>query len=347
MTTSSWARRAAARPEATDTTPSDADDGVGTAIAPAADLPELLATLPTIDDDDSVDAVEERLFGFAAGAASALVGRSPAERKEFRDHAFDRLAPVIAESALMRAVRGRRDSGSRSSEALVRALGNQPEGDDNAVMGFERFLLGSTPLSALRARSIFMARELDFRFRQHDGETFSVLALGAGPRCEAIDLLRDLGPDADAVQVTLVDGDRRNLDAAVETVERDNLGGSLRCLHIDPIRLTLSDKELVGRQDFIFSNGLLEYLPDPLAVGCLDYAFGRLRGGGELLFAHYHHDLGDADRLVLEWWLQWFPYFRDSKQIARLVRKTSIPGSGHLAGMSRGPNFYVVVQRPR
>lgn len=313
----------------------------------ADDLPALLRDPGLPGHSEPPEVVQARLEHFMACAGAALRGRAPEERREFRDRVGERLAVAVAESALLRAIRGRREVGTLNFDALRLTFANTAQGDEPLVVGFERFLLQSAPLSALRARRIFARRELAYRCRLHGEERpFQSLSLGAGPEPEGLEHLLERPAEAARLQVTLVDADKKALEQARARADAAGVGAALRCVAADPVRLALAGGDAQPADlDFVCSLGGFDYLPDPLVVHCVEDAFQRLRPGGEILMAFYHRDLSAADRLIMEWWLHWFPYFRSGKDIATLLRRTSIPNNGRLAGMSRGPNYYVIIQK--
>ncbi|MBI4878994.1 MAG: hypothetical protein HY812_04945 [Planctomycetes bacterium] len=158
--------------------------------------------------------------------------------------------------------------------------------------------------------------------------------------------LRSLGPEAARVEATLMDGDGGCLAAARAEAAQGGFGARLATLHVDPVRASLlGDPRGIAPQDFLFSPGLLDFLPDEVAARCLDFAFRLLGPRGALVMAHYHRDLTAVDRLVMEWWLEWFPYFRTPRDIAALLSGTAVREEGEVAGLLRGPNVYLVVER--
>ncbi len=294
-----------------------------------------------------VERIERTMRSFAREAARRLRGHTPAQRKRQRDRCLAALRPLLEPGSVLEAVRKRGEAGTRSYEALCRALGNDPAGDNPAAAGFDRFLMKTNALSALRARRTFFQRELRYRYaRAAPARPFRVLAFGAGPRSVLLTFLRSLGPAAERVQATLMDGDAGCLAAARVEAERGGFGARLTTLDVDPVRASLLGKgQDLGQQDFLFSPGLLDFLPDEVAGKVLGFAFGLLGRGGAMVMAHYHRDLTAVDRLVMEWWLEWFPYFRTPRHIGTLLASTAVREEGVAAGLLRGPNVYLVVER--
>lgn len=285
--------------------------------------------------------------GFAVAAAHDLVGRSPEEAKELRDRALERLLPLIGSSRVLEAVRQRDAAGARGFPLLLRALQNEPGGADPAAAAFDAFLLACPALSALRARRLFFRRELEYRFANVErGQQFRVLAFGSGPLCEIVDFLECLGPDAARVHATLIDGDAASLESAKRRASAGGFARSLTAHGDDPQRVALFGGSVkFGLQDFVYSPFVLDFAPDDVVERCLRYAFQQLAKGGMMVFGHYNGDLTPADRVILEWWIEWFPYFRPPQDLSKMVRKSLANRASSAVGLVRGPNVYVVVER--
>lgn len=286
------------------------------------------------------------LLGALADTAAEWTSREPQSRCELRDACVRGLEPWSANATLVR--RARHSAGSRRSFSVVEhVLENEPRGEGAAAREFDRVLLSSHALSALRARRVVFQRELVRRFRgRENGAVFRVAALNAGPAPELLDFLATLGPAARHVHVVVVDGDEASLAHVQDRAEAMRCEATLELRRIDPARAALLREPLSSRPfDFVYAPASFDYVPDDLAERCLEHAFAQLKPGGSLFLAHYHRDLTSFDRMLLEWWLGWFPYFRAPKELARVVTRTSLAKDGTGAGAVRGPNVYVFVER--
>lgn len=135
-----------------------------------------------------------------------------------------------------------------------------------------------------------------------DGEgPVRILALAAGPAIELRRFLEETGPLPRPVELILLDQDR----AAHETAHRyltrillERRGGipsvEVRCVHSSVRQLlkpqTAEDVLLVSETlaglDLIYSAGLYDYLPDPVAVRLTSLLYSRLGVGGRLLLGN-------------------------------------------------------------
>ncbi|MBL8769021.1 MAG: hypothetical protein JNL94_16740 [Planctomycetes bacterium] len=286
------------------------------------------------------------LLDALADAASEWGTREPEARLELRDACVRGLEPWSGNSTLVR--RTRDSEGSRRSFSVVEhVLENEPRGDGPAAREFDRVLLSSHALSALRARRVVFGRELLRRFRaRENGAVFRVAALNAGPAPELFDFLTAIGSAGRCVHAVIVDGDEASLRHVEDRFATMRCEATLELRRIEPARAALLREPLSSRPfDFVYAPASFDYVPDELAARCLEHAFAQLKPGGSLFLAHYHRDLTTFDRMLLEWWLGWFPYFRAPKELARVVTQTSLAKDGTGAGAVRGPNVYAFIER--
>jgi SAM-dependent methyltransferase len=281
-----------------------------------------------------------------AGVANAWATREPEARCALRDACVRGVERWSAQATLVQ--RARRGEGTRRSFSVIEhVLENEPYGEGLAAKEFDRVLLSSHALSALRARRVVFGRELVRRFRaRENGAVFRVAALNAGPAPELLEFLAGLGPEGRSVHAVVVDGDEASLNHVEQRFAEQRCEATLELRRIEPARAALLREPLSTRAfDFVYSPASFDYVPDDLAARCLEHAFAQLKPGGSLFLAHYHRDLTSFDRMLLEWWLGWFPYFRAPKELARVVTQTSLAKDGTGAGAVRGPNVYVFIER--
>ena len=244
-----------------------------------------------------------------------------------------------AASRLLRSGRGPRP-GVAALRAVMEATDEAPEASD-----LDRFLLDSGALSALRARRVFLGRELMYRWRRSDpARPFRALSLGAGSHSELLELLAFDHVQSEDVEATVVDIDAASLGEVRQRAEQLGVDGSVRTIAADPRTFAAAGPTLPD-QDVITCACQLDFMDDTDVDLVVSQAIDRLAPGGELLLAHWHDDLTAKDRLVLEGFLGWEPKFRSPRLVAHKVQQIAEERGVVLAGMLRGPNVYFVLQR--
>lgn len=279
-------------------------------------------------------------------AGRALLGDADAVRA-LRAESLEALRPVAAGSRTITAVQARGTAGARGLRVVGHLLKGDPMGETAASALFDRVLVESTPVSAMRARELFLRRELAFRFRMRDlSRPFRVLVMGAAAMPGALEAVKTACARGGASEVTLVDADESALECAAGAGSVP-AGVRVEAIAADPVGLAFAEEHELPQQDLVLIPGHLDFAPDDVSARLLEYGYGVLASGGELLAGHFHRDLTALDRVLMEWWLEWYPYYRSPKEVGALVSKSGVrERGGRAAGMVRGPNVYVVVQRP-
>jgi hypothetical protein len=170
---------------------------------------------------------------------------------------------------------------------------------------FGRFLhsLGKTRtlVRAVVAREVVM-REAVRRAAEAEGEgPARVLVLAAGPAIELRNWLEETTSLHRPVELVLLDQDReahetahRHLTRILLERHRGMLPVTVQCLHFSVRQLlkprTLEDErvasEILTNLDLIYSGGLYDYLPHPVAALLTKRIYALLRGGGRLLLGN-------------------------------------------------------------
>lgn len=182
--------------------------------------------------------------------------------------------------------------------------------------------------STVRSRRRLLAREILDAARKSCGrgeEEFRVINLGAGPAQELSDVVRNWDSPGRLV-LTLIDQDEGALEFADRSLRLAGArpGGrvEVRCRHVafgellrDPRLLA----ELVG-QDFIYSAGFFDYLPDSVASALLAGLILLLRDNGRVLVGNAL-DARDV-KWVPEFVLDWHMIYRSQEQMLGILPET-------------------------
>lgn len=304
---------------------------------------EAASSSATDDPERFQDALTAYLRAVAAQAGPC----DPALLGAMRGEVLARLRSIVAGGRTVSAVAARGDAGTRGTDVVGHIVRGVAKGTSASSTVFDRLLVSSTPASALRARELFFAREMAFRYRVRDlSRPFRVLVMGAAAIPGVVDAAGRMNARGGAVELVLVDADEAALRSAV--------GGQgppprvrIDSRAVDPVGLAFAEEEAEPLHDLVLISGHLDFAPDQIASRLLDFGFSSLSPGGELLAGHFHRDLTPLDRILMEWWLEWYPYYRSPKEVGALVSRAKVrEQGGRAAGMVRGPNVYVVIQRP-
>lgn len=149
--------------------------------------------------------------------------------------------------------------------------------------------LGVRSLLLIQTRMRRIVEILKEKAASHRGDgAMRVLNLGCGAAREIALFLREGAPVKGAL-VTLIDQDERALSHALEGAYREVLAlqrtSQVRCLQASFSKLIEPDEIAgsLGPQDFVYSIGLLDYLPERRARALVDALYGLLAPGGTLL----------------------------------------------------------------
>ena len=113
-------------------------------------------------------------------------------------------------------------------------------------------------------------------------------------------------------EIVALDQDLRSL----EVVQRDYSRLPIKCAP-QSIQRLLTPRPDLGKFDVIYSAGMFNYLPDPLAWRLFSFMFDLLSPGGTLMAANFLP--GNANRAYMESFMDWRVIMRDETQMMQLV----------------------------
>jgi len=213
----------------------------------------------------------------------------------------------------------------------------EPEGDDRLGPSIDRWYLGR-PLCESRRASRRLMAGLIRQARQACGADYlRVTALGSGTARELFDLF---GEDpALRLEPTCIDLDDVALQATNQRATDLNCNDRMAFVQGNVVLVAQGQAELsLTPQDLIYSLGLCDYLADDEIRALLDWAYGQLRPGGQVVLTNL--DPSDPDRLFMEHILEWQLRHRTGAELAELFRQSRF---GEPAAMQRdaaGVNWF-------
>jgi len=113
-------------------------------------------------------------------------------------------------------------------------------------------------------------------------------------------------------EIVALDQDLRSL----EVVQRDYARLPIKCAP-QSIQRLLTPRPDLGKFDVIYSAGMFNYLPDPLAWRLTSFLFDLLSPGGTLMAANFVP--GNENRAYMESFMDWRVIMRDETQMMQLV----------------------------
>ncbi len=185
-----------------------------------------------------------------------------------------------------------------------------------------------------------------------------VLALAAGPAIELRKFLEETGPLRRPVELILLDQDRGAHETAHRyltriLLERRIPAVTVKCVHSSVRQLlkpqTAEDVQIVGETlanlDLVYSTGLYDYLPDPVAARLTSLLYSRLRAGGRLLLGNLV-ETPDTTWLI-DYVCGWTLLYRTEDTMLRLATGlTPSPARAKIARDSTGRCLLLDVTRP-
>jgi extracellular factor (EF) 3-hydroxypalmitic acid methyl ester biosynthesis protein len=194
-----------------------------------------------------------------------------------------------------------------------------------------------------------------------DGEgPVRILALAAGSAMELRRMLDETGPLRRDVEMILLDQDsaahesaHRHLTRILLERHRGALPVTVHCLHFSVrqlIRPQTDDEQRVVQQtlaglDLIYSAGLYDYLPDPVAARLTQRLYGRLCPGGRLLVGNLVETPDST--WVMEYVLGWTLRYRTGESMLRLASGLSpLPSETGIVRDATGQCVFLDIKRP-
>jgi extracellular factor (EF) 3-hydroxypalmitic acid methyl ester biosynthesis protein len=158
-----------------------------------------------------------------------------------------------------------------------------------------------------------------------------VLSVAAGPALELRRMLRETGPLRRPLQLLLLDQDEGALELANRRLQRvivehdHGAPVTVECLHFSVRQLlqprTLEEaavfEKTLADLDLIYSAGLYDYLPEPVAKRLTRLLHSRTRSGGRLLIGNLTE--APDSTWIMEYVLGWHLLYRTPEAMLRLA----------------------------
>jgi len=114
-------------------------------------------------------------------------------------------------------------------------------------------------------------------------------------------------------QFVALDQDR----ASLALVEREQEANGVRAEH-GSVKTILKGETILEDFDFVYSTGLYDYLPQPVAIDLSAKLFGMINPGGQLLVANFLHDVPNVG--YMESFMGWPLIYRSDEELAGVTQ---------------------------
>ena len=228
----------------------------------------------------------------------------------------DLIAPLFRQSAFMdRALS--KPMGYAGDFMLLEMIYNDIAVSDS-VLGrlLDRFFLGRKLAVAVKNRKDQMKQILSEEINRR--QNMRVLNIACGSSREWAELMDEV--DTWQVGLTLYDYDQRALDFSQHRIKEKGLLTEAVKGNVVKMRPDIIDD--LGKQDFIYSMGLFDYLPDNVMLRLLPIFYDVLDEGGSLYLSFKNKD--NYNRYLYDWLADWQIVSRDQNDVLRLLHKAGL-----------------------
>jgi extracellular factor (EF) 3-hydroxypalmitic acid methyl ester biosynthesis protein len=191
----------------------------------------------------------------------------------------------------------------------------------------DMYFLNNKYAIAVRNRKDMMKAMLLEHIKANGSSEIDILNIACGP-CREIAEGFSKGINFNKkINFNLVDFDEEALffsEKSLSFIKTDNI--AFKYLKHNVLRYASKEKEkyasLLGQQDFIYSIGLADYLPDKMFKKIISFCFKLLKPKGSFSFAH--KDILMYKPVDIDWWCDWTFYSRDEKRVLALISECEI-----------------------
>jgi extracellular factor (EF) 3-hydroxypalmitic acid methyl ester biosynthesis protein len=258
---------------------------------------------------------------------------APAARREYIDWWRARLHPHFLQAASLRRCFEKPRGYAGDYEMMNMAYRNQPEGETPLGRVLHHGFISSLGVNAVRTRRRWILQQMQKHALERGlPSPYRLMSVACGSAIECQDLVRESFL-ADHAEITCIDQDEealayaeRGLKATIEACERLCTARFVN----DSVRSLIKGQDgppAYPPQDFIYSLGLYDYLPERAAAALTRALFQMLKPGGKLVAGNY---LPCCDvRFELELILEWPLIYRTAEALRALA--DGLPESARIA----------------
>jgi hypothetical protein len=221
---------------------------------------------------------------------------------------------------------------------------NMPEGDSPLARALHQHTNSSLAATAVRSRRRWIVQQIQAHAAGRRGR-YQITSMACGPAVEMSDLVRESFL-ADRADFTCIDQDAEALAHASaglnETIASSGRAATARYERWS-VKNLLAGTD-VGKQDFVYSLGLFDYLNDRTARRFTEVLFQLVAPGGRLVIGNFGPDV-DA-RFTMEMICDWFLIYRTPSQVFDFTAGLPDDAKVRVTAEATGTNLFLVVDKP-
>lgn len=223
---------------------------------------------------------------------------------------------------------------------------------ENLGTFFDRYFLDHPYAEAVRQRKEMMREVLKDCFDDNDKGILKILNLACGSCKEIRDLFANSFNYSYKTVFTLVDHDEEALEFSKSHLNSAVLPPNVSVEFLKENILKFPGDSLyyskrLGRQDIIYSIGLIDYIPDRILKKIIRFCFDLLVPKGKLILTHKDVSKDTKSPIPIDWFCDWQFVPRSKEQVISLL-KDVMPEVTHfdIKWESSGLIFFVIIDKP-
>jgi hypothetical protein len=192
-------------------------------------------------------------------------------------------------------------------------------------LGGDRYMLEEDGyVEAIRIRKDIMRKQLSSFIEKSPKKSLNIINLGCGSCREIKELLNNSKFTHKRINFTLIDWDEKALDFSKISLKKYQKNTNInftfrqedvRGFYRNPDRY----KHIFKNQDFIYTIGLPDYIPDLIFGGITECCFDLLGKTGALVIAH--KNIKTNESLASDWFCDWNFYPRDARDVKLIIKE--------------------------
>ncbi len=216
-------------------------------------------------------------------------------------------------------------SGHPGDYKLIEMLyNNEPLSKGLSFCG-DKYLLKDSYVQAIRIRKDIMKDKLIYFIENSKIEKMSIMNLGCGSCREISEIFENKKMLLNKkLMFTLIDWDKEALDFSKKVLDKYSsedikfnfVQENIVNLHKTPEKYS----KLFGKQDLIYSIGLVDYLPSLILGDVINFCFNLLNEKGILTLAHKNVKVHKS--IASDWFCDWLFFPRSKEDMMEIIEKS-------------------------